>query len=149
MLKKLFLYIILGAVTIAVPASAISDAVVDYYLDKKLAYSYIRRSQKPFCLMFDEPADGCLALYAVNDTRETKAFSYTVEDDTGSVILSGTSRAESDTSVPIASIPATEEKRYFLIRWDDGEEGGLNHYFTNILDIDFGYYKTLLPKLGI
>ncbi|MCR5681658.1 MAG: hypothetical protein K6G29_04325 [Clostridiales bacterium] len=126
----------------------ISDAIVDYYLDKKLAYAYIKRSQKPFCLMFDEPADGRLALYAVNDTREEKTFSYTVEDDHGSVILSGTSRAEPDTSVPIASIPATDEKRYFLIRWDDGKEQGINHYFANIRDIDFGYYQTLLQKLG-
>ena len=126
----------------------ISDAIVDYYLDKKLAYDYIKRSQKPFCLMFDEPADGRLALYAVNDTRETKTFSYTVEDDAGRVILSGTSCAASDESVPIASIPASDEKRWFLIRWDDGEERGVNHYFANVRDVDFAYYKTLLARLG-
>ncbi|MBR4184855.1 MAG: hypothetical protein IKQ87_03735 [Clostridia bacterium] len=126
----------------------ISDAIVDYYLDKKLAYSYIKRSQKPFCLMFDEPADGRLDLYAVNDTRETKSFTYTVEDDAGHVILSGSAEVPSDVSAPIASIPATDEKRYFLLRWDDGEARGLNHYFANIRDIDFGYYKTLLAKLG-
>ena len=124
------------------------NSIVDYYLDKKLAYSYIKRSQKPFCLMFDEPADGRLDLYAVNDTRVTKSFTYTVEDDAGHVILSGSAEVPSDVSTPIASIPATDEKRYFLLRWDDGEARGLNHYFANIRDIDFGYYKTLLAKLG-
>ncbi len=126
----------------------ISDAIVDYYLDKKLAYSYIKRSQKPFCLMFDEPADGRLDLYAVNDTRETKDFTYTVKSDADHVLLIGTSRIAPDSNVPIASIPAPAQKRWYLIQWNDGHEDGLNHYFANIRDIDFGYYKTLLEKLG-
>ena len=33
----------------------VSDAVVDHYFCKKLAYNYIKRSQQPVCLMFDEP----------------------------------------------------------------------------------------------
>ena len=35
----------------------ISDAVVDYYGVKKLAYHYIKRSQQTVCLMFDEPGE--------------------------------------------------------------------------------------------
>ena len=125
----------------------ISDAIVDYYFDKKLAFDYIRRSQQPLCLMFGEPEDGLLTLYAVNDTRERKTFSCTVEDDAGRVILSGTFTADSDESVPVAKIPAPEEKRYFIIRWNDGEGERVNHYFANILGIDFDYYRTLLDKL--
>ena len=126
----------------------ISDAIVDYYLDRKLAYSYIRRSQKPFCLMFDEPEDGRLTLYAVNDTRAAKTFNYSVTNDRDHVILAGSSRVGPDESAPVASIPATAEKRYYLIRWDDGEERGLNHYFANIRDIDLAYYQTLLDALA-
>lgn len=126
----------------------ISDAIVDYYLDKKLAYHYIKCSQQPLCMMFDEPVDGKLNLYAVNDTRDTVKLNYTVEDDEGNVILSASADVESDTSVPVASIPATDEKRYYIIRWQYGEMSGMNHYFANIRDIDFGYYKTLLRKLG-
>ena len=126
----------------------ISDAIVDYYLDRKLAYSYIRRSQKPFCLMFDEPEDRRLTLYAVNDTRTAKTFTYTVTNDRDHVILAGSSRVGPDESAPVASIPATAEKRYYLIRWDDGEERGLNHYFANIRDIDLAYYQTLLDALA-
>ena len=32
-----------------------SDAIVDYYFNKKLAYYYIRRVQQPVCVMVDEP----------------------------------------------------------------------------------------------
>ena len=125
----------------------ISDAVVDYYGDKKLAYYYIKRSQKPFCLMFDEPHDGSLRLYAVNDTRADKTFRYTIEDDGGKILAEGTAFAKSDESTVIHTLPATEEKRYYIIRWDDGNEGGMNHYFANIRDIDYDYYRTLLDKL--
>ena len=127
----------------------ISDAVTDYYLEKKLAYFYIRRSQKPLCLMFDEPRDGRLALYAVNDGPRKRVFAYTLEDDAGQILLSGRERIAADSSRPIASLPAGEEKRFFLIRWKEEETGeeGLNHYFSNCVEIDFAFYKKLLAIL--
>ena len=125
----------------------ISDAIVDYYYDRKLAYDYIKRSQKPFCMMFDEPENGKLNLYGVNDTRDDKLIRYTVEDDLGNVIVSGEALVKSDESTAVCAIPATDEKRYYIIRWTDGETEGINHYFANIIDIDYDYYLTLLDKL--
>ena len=44
----------------------VSDAIVDWYYTKKLAYHYIKRSQTPVCLMFDEPDEsGALRLVGV------------------------------------------------------------------------------------
>lgn len=126
----------------------ISDAIVDYYLDKKLAYSYIKRSQSPLCLMFDEPKDGLLSLHAVNDTQETKHIAYIVENDAGEIVLSGETSVPADRSVMIAQMPATDEKRYYIIRWGDESTVGMNHYFANVRDIDFAYYKTLIEKLN-
>jgi len=125
----------------------ISDAIVDYYLDKKLAYSYIKRSQTPLCLMFDEPKDGLLTLYAVNDTQQPKHIAYLVEDDEGNIVLSGETTVKADCSSPVASLDASDEKRYYIIRWGSEDGVGVNHYFANIIDIDFDYYKTLLGKL--
>ncbi len=125
----------------------ISDAIVDYYYDKKLAYDYIKRSQKPFCMMFDEPENGKLNLYGVNDTRTDKTIRYTVEDDTGRIVVSGEALVKYDESTAVCAIPATDEKRYYIIRWTDGETEGINHYFANIIDIDYDYYLTLLEKL--
>ena len=34
-----------------------SDAVVDYYFARKLAYYFIQRSQEPLCLVLQEPAE--------------------------------------------------------------------------------------------
>ncbi|MBO5257931.1 MAG: hypothetical protein J6C42_10580, partial [Clostridia bacterium] len=71
----------------------------------------------------------------------------TVEDDTGKIIVSGEALVKSDESTPVCAIPATDEKRYYIIRWTDGETEGINHYFANIIDIDYDYYLTLLNKL--
>ncbi len=49
-----------------------SDAVVDYYFDKKLAYHYISTSQKSVLITFREPAGWMMRLTAINDTEEIK-----------------------------------------------------------------------------
>ena len=132
----------------------ISDAIVDWYGTKKLAYSYIKRSQNPVCLMFDEPELGGkrLPLYAVNDTRSAVTLTYEVIDLTGSgeAVISGEAEVGSDESVRIAnySIPAGE-KRFYLIKWktSDGKEG-VNHYMSNIIDIDYDEYIGYMKECG-
>lgn len=47
---------------------------------------------------------------------------------------------KSDMSIPVWSIPVGEEKRFYSIQWNDGKMEGMNHYFTNIIDIDYDYY---------
>ena len=127
----------------------ISDAIVDYYLDKKLAYWYIKNSQQPVCMMFDEPVDGMAALYAVNDTREDKTLSYKVLDDMGNVVIESTCMVKSDTSVPVWHMPVGDEKKFYTIQWTDGTIEGMNHYFTNIIDIDYDYYVDCAKKAGL
>ncbi len=127
----------------------ISDAIVDYYLDKKLAYWYIKNSQQPVCMMFNEPEDGMAALHAVNDTREDKKLHYQVLDDGGNVVTEGDCVVKSDMSVPVWHMPVGDEKRFYTIRWTDGVTEGMNHYFTNIIDIDFDYYVDCAKKAGL
>ncbi|MBQ4605774.1 MAG: hypothetical protein IJB15_03655 [Clostridia bacterium] len=127
----------------------ISDAIVDYYLDKKLAYWYIKNSQQPVCMMFNEPENGMAALHAVNDTREDKTLSYKVLDDQGNVVQESTCVVKSDMSVPVWYMPVGEEKKFYTIQWNDGETEGMNHYFTNIIDIDYDYYVNCAKKAGL
>ncbi len=127
-----------------------SDAVVDYYLSKKLAYHYIKRSQNPVCLMFDEPKDGSISLYAVNEFDTDKQITYTVTDLTaGKVVASGkaTAIAESSAKIDKVGIKA-EEKHFYLIKWElDGVEYS-NHFITNIIDLDYAEYLENLQKCG-
>ena len=126
----------------------ISDAIVDYYGCKKLAYSYIKRSQKPFSMMVDEPKDGVLTLYAVNDTREAQTVSYTVTDlSSGDVILSGSVTAGADLSARVASFPE-RRSAFYLIEWE-GSDTGRNHYVASIGDrISLDLYRACMERAG-
>lgn len=128
----------------------ISDAVVDYYYCKKLAYHYIKRSQEPLALIFDEPKDGVLTLYAVNDFARDSEFTYKVTDMTeGAVVLEGKGYAPADASTALCSLGIREdEKHFYLVEWNDGGKSYSNHYMTNIKDIDFSEYMGYISKCG-
>ena len=126
----------------------ISDAIIDYYFTKKIAFSYIKRCQQPVCLMFDEPKDNEIALFGVNDLPENKEVSYEVcEILNNKVVLSGKSVINADKSQKIGSLKLAEnEKTFYLIKWNmDGKEYK-NHYFTNIKDVDYNNYIEALKK---
>ena len=126
----------------------VSDAVVDWYGVKKLAYSYIKRSQAPFLMMFDEPVDGKIMLKAANDLQKTITVSYSVTNLTdGRQQISGTCMAEPNTVIPVTEI--TEEKNaFYLIEWSGGAEG-VNHYAADIYHgLDFDLYVSNMKKAG-
>ncbi len=127
-----------------------SDAVVDYYFTKKLAYHYIKRAQNPVCLMFDEPKDGVLSLYAVNEYGESRSVSYTVTDLTaGKVVTSGTAIAKADSAVCIEEIPVGPEMRHFyFMEWETNGETGSNHYVFDLRDIGYPAYLNYLEQCG-
>jgi len=126
----------------------ISDAVVDYYLDKKVAYHYIKCSQTDFCMMFDEPKEGTLQLFAVNDTETEKAVKYNVKDDGGNVIYSGEFKIDAHVSLPVMKMPERSDiGKFYFIEWNDGAKSGANHHVANIKGVDFGYYKEQLKKI--
>ncbi len=128
----------------------ISDAVVDYYFTKKLAYNYIKRSQATLCLMFDEPKGHVLPLHAVNDGEKAQTFEYAVTElGSGKVVACGEYTVSPDSSEVIANVPIEEgEKKFYHIAWKNGESYGSNHYMTNIKDIDYTEYLGYINKCG-
>ena len=126
-----------------------SDAVVDYYGIKKLAYSYIKRSQNPVLLAFDEPKDGKLSLYAVNEFNADKPLKFRVTDLTDvKVVMEGEALAKAESSVCIGALTVNEEdKRFLYIEWEIDGECHSNHYMTNIIDIDYAEYLSYIEKI--
>ena len=129
----------------------VSDAIVDYYYCKKLAFHYIQRSQQPVCLMFDEPVDGKIALYGVNDLTQAKQISYTVTNlTTGLQVLSGSAVLEAESSAAIDALAVTEdEQNFYLIEWEMDGKVYQNHFHTNLLKIDFKKYMDAISKCGM
>ncbi|MBR0158673.1 MAG: hypothetical protein IJM24_06295 [Clostridia bacterium] len=137
----------------------ISDAVVDWYGVKKLAFTYIKRAQQPFCLMCDEPdGDGLSTLCAVSDLLSPLSFTYTVTDAlTGEKILTGEANAESDSVLKLGRFKALAG-HFYLLRWNSehgGADGapavkGLNHFTGDIgAGVNLAAYKAFMQNAGL
>ena len=128
-----------------------SDAVVDYYFAKKLAYGYIKRSQVPFCIIADEIANWKLRIFACNDTLQQKSGHFTVTDaETNEVLLSRDFTASENASICIGEIPVFySDHKMLLIRWNANGEAGYNHYLCGYPPFDLGWYKEFIEELGL
>ncbi len=127
----------------------ISDAVVDWYGTKKIAYHYIKRSQNPFMIMIDEPKDGIMNLVACNDSRSHLTVNYTVKNlSDGSAIDSGSFEIEPDGKLVIKSLPEIDHAFYF-IEWNTQLGYGKNHHACSLGDKwDYEKYAECMKKAG-
>ena len=129
-----------------------SDAVVDYYFTKKIAYRYIKRSQAPFSMAFDEIKNWRSAIYALNDTLTEKRGELTVTDaETGETVLKKRFTAKPNASSAVASLEVFySECKMFILDWtlDDGT-AGRNHYLAGYPPFNLEKYREWMEKYNI
>ena len=128
-----------------------SDAVVDYYYTKKLAYGYIKRSQAPFSIMCDEIADWNIKLFACNDTLQVKSGQVIVLDaQTKQTLFEAEFTAPANSSTCIGRIPAFySEHKMLLMQWDVDGESGVNHYLCGYPPFDLEWYRKMAEELNL
>lgn len=126
----------------------ISDAVVDYYYSKKLAYHYIKRAQNPVCLMLEERESGRMGLYGVNDTTAPQSVNYRITRADGSVVTEGAAELPTDTAMELAVLQPGEVKELWRIDWD-GEFAGFNSFLTGDKPYDLDAYLSQAVALGL
>lgn len=122
----------------------ISDAVVDYYYNRKLAYFNIKRSQEPVCVMINEYKSNKenMQLYVANETMEDTNVSYKVTDiNTGKIIAQGKGIAKANSSDKLDSIKTINEQTLLLIEYEVNGKILKNHYLTGAPEYD---YKKLI-----
>lgn len=127
----------------------ISDAIVDYYFNKKLAYYYVKRVQEPFCIMVSEPKAWHVNIVGVNDTFSEKKGSYRVFDiETGGEICSGGFSVKPYARAILGSIRVSRgEQRFFTIEWKVEGETFLNHYLLGNPPFSLEKYKKWVKPL--
>ena len=125
-----------------------SDAVVDYYFNKKIAYHYIKRSQAPFVVVADEISNWGLQIYACNDTLQEKRGCLTVKNAcTDEIIYKGDFIAAMNTGTPITKLPTYySEQKILIFEWEIDDECGYNHYLCGFPPISLEMYKTVMKK---
>lgn len=115
----------------------ISDAVVDYYGGKKLAYHYIKKAQKDICVMIAdeglvEDAKGSgHPVVVVNDTREAVSGNLTIRDaDSDKVVFSKPFQVEKNGKLIAGYLPKPGKTTLWIIEWEIREEVHSNHYLA-------------------
>lgn len=97
----------------------ISDAVVDYYFEKKLAFWYLQRVQQPVCLMVGELENWKHAVVLANDTRQAHTVAWRVLDEAGAPLAAGCSTiapGENQTVAQLPGLPGGQRQRVALGR---------------------------------
>lgn len=127
----------------------ISDAVMDYYGRRKLAYTYIKRCQQPVCLMMEEREEGVLSLYGVNDTRQAQVITYSVEDAGGNTILAGEATLPTERAVLLETVCDKGDQGLWKLRWKAGEQYGENSHLTGKPPYSLEQYVWQANRLGL
>jgi len=123
-----------------------SDAVVDYYFAKKLAYRYIKRAQEPVALMIAEDARGDLEIVAVNDTLRAARGTWVMTDAAnGQVLMAGDYGIEPNGRAALGTLAQTPGMGCLLLEWmvEDGAKRR-NHYINAQAPWDFRAYKAMM-----
>lgn len=129
----------------------ITEATVDYYFNKKLAFRYACRSQAPLCLMLREPKDGVLDIVATNEYRIEKQIRFAVTDlETEQVLASGEATLPPNGLAELGSVPFEPAgNRYYLLELFCEGESYRNHYVSGGIPFCAEQYETLLTKASI
>jgi len=127
----------------------ISDAIVDYYFGKKMAYDYVKRVQYDVCVMIvDERNNPNLPVIAVNDTRVEKQGTVIVKDiDTNEVVFSGRFSIPVNGQTTVGHIPQTDKQTMWLIEYTIGNEKFTNHYLAGKPPYKLKDYEEWYKKL--
>ena len=128
----------------------VSDAIVDYYNSKKLAYKYLWNAQRTVCVLINDPEDGILPLRAVNDSREPAEGKVKVTDvETGKVLYKGKFSVGANDRSLVSALPVPEGQGVLLIEYETAGRKLRNHYLYGAPPFDFRSYQRWMSKAGI
>ncbi len=127
----------------------ISNGVVDFYYDKKLAYHYIKRVQTDVCVMIGDTWDtGRHPVVVVNDTRTEVTGTLIIKDaDNKKVLLNQSFSVDKNGKSIEGYLPESTETKLWMIEWEVGGKTYTNHYFAFQPQVDLDVYLKWLPML--
>ncbi len=127
----------------------ISDAVVDYYGRRKLAYAWLQRLQADVLAILGEPEDGRQAVYVVNDTLRTVSGRVVVRDGSDTVLFETACEAPANESVMVGQVPAASEAALWRVDWESADGLAPNHYLAGPRAFDLRRVAGWLRRLEL
>lgn len=129
----------------------ISDAVVDYYFNKKLAYYYISNVQRNVCCMIMDARDGKHPLVVVNDTARPVEGEVAVTDvESGKTLCKASFKIAKNGRTELPGIPEKLGKQgIYLIKYTVEGVEYANHYLYGKAPFKVQDYRRWMEKTGI
>lgn len=124
-----------------------SDAIVDYYFDKKLAYYYLKNVQKDLCFMLEDPVGWSARAVIGNDgNRSYINGEYEVIDGlTEKTVRRGTFDSKANENVVVCDVPLSQNvASYFILLLKADGKQWVNHYINYGGALDIEEYRTFL-----
>lgn len=128
-----------------------SDAVVDYYFVKKLAYHYLRRAQQPVCVVVGESAgEKYHPVVLCNDTRGAAEVTYRIwNGETEETVSEGTFNCPANQNWQVGRIRSfASGRRLLLIEWRVGGVRYVNHYLEGAPPFSMAWMHEMLEKIA-
>jgi len=128
----------------------ISDAVVDYYGRRKLAFAYIARVQQDVCLLCGEPEGGRQEIVAVNETMAEVEGTLTIrEADSGKELAACPYRVEANGRATVTHLNEAVRPALWLMDWTVGGQTGHNHYLAGPRPFSLRQYAAWMGKMHL
>ena len=126
-----------------------SDAVVDYYYEKKLAYSYIKRSSRPVLALVGEMKSWGHPVLVANSTLTPAEVTVKLTDlETGSELFSGSCTAAPNANTEVGFLPMMySDKGMLLIEYTVDGKPFVNTYLYGAPAFDLNRYLGWLQKV--
>jgi beta-mannosidase len=128
----------------------VSDAIVDYYGGKKLAYDYIKKVQTDVCVMVGDIREGNTGhpVVVVNDTRVAQKVEISIKDkDSGRTILSKTVEVDANGKLKVDELPKVAKNELWMIEYKVDGQTYSNHYVAYTPPMKYERYKTWLKDI--
>ncbi|MBO4345794.1 MAG: hypothetical protein J5833_08555 [Victivallales bacterium] len=124
----------------------ISDAIVDYYFRKKLAYPVLKRCHRPLCLIMAEPSAWGSELLVCNDSQSDFSGHYRLlQGESQECIKEGDFKSPANKNVSLGLIRIPQSLNdLFIMEWEADGERHANHYISGRPAFDLDKVKRWL-----
>ena len=121
----------------------LSDAVVDYYFEKKLAFHYLERVQRDVQVICCEEAQGKHAVMVVNDTlKAAQGRLEILRAGDSARLLETPFDVEANGKATLGSLPRSATNEMWQLKWTtEGIGTHTSHYLAFTPPISFEQYK--------
>jgi len=126
-----------------------TEALVDYFMEKKPAYYYLKQAHQPVLIMLREWSNYGMTIVADNCTLKDESGTYEIIDvDTGEVLADGEFCAQANKNTVLGRVKTNlPDKRMLSISWKTENHQGRNHYLCGQYPYDANQYIGWLKKL--